>query len=72
MAGWLAVMNRTVASIAFCAGAGVLLWIAGGQHNVSIPEILMRSREKLLSLGDPTVLAYVFYGDARFRAVAAN
>jgi hypothetical protein len=40
------------------------------QRGVAISEILMRSREKLLSLGDPTVLAYVFYGDARFRVTA--
>jgi hypothetical protein len=26
----------------------------------------MRSREKLLTLGDPTALAYLFSGDARF------
>jgi hypothetical protein len=41
-------------------------------RGVAISEVLMRSREKLLSLGDPTVLAYVFYGDTRFRMIAAN
>jgi CHAT domain-containing protein len=39
---------------------------------VSISELLMHSRQELLRTGDPTALAYVFYGDTRFRLLSAR